>query len=180
MPFLLIDESSGKTFDLTEYEELLAGRSADAQLPLMDGDCSRRQFRIARRNDGWQVESLSSRVPTWCDDKALVEPVELRDGLRLRVNKHMWRVADRTVAHFGHGEQERATAFGGGDEWRTVWRTNVDSLPSVVPASPGRIALADDLLLGRESPADVKLSHVQVSRRHARLQRQRAAGRDQI
>ena len=65
-------------------EDFVVGRSSDADLTVADSACSSRQFRIVLDGGVYFVEALSSRVPTFCNDKTVEGRCRLSDGMRIR------------------------------------------------------------------------------------------------
>ena len=73
-------------------DDFLVGRSADAKLMVADGVCSLRQFRVVFHDGAYFIEALSSRVPTYCDGKAVEGWCRLSDGMRIRAGQSEFQI----------------------------------------------------------------------------------------
>ena len=73
-------------------EDFVVGRSSDADLTVADSACSSRQFRIVLDGGVYFVEALSSRVPTFCNDKTVEGRCRLSDGMRIRAGQASFQI----------------------------------------------------------------------------------------
>ena len=157
-------------------KSFLVGRSQDANLPLLDMSCSRRQFQIVQNQGQYQLESLSTQSPTFVDDQRITTSVLLQHGGRIRTG----------ASEFWFFEREDGALIG---------RTSIQVLGDVQTIAPKSAAERDDrtvlagaqtnqehlsldrafvlsgqMLIGRDSDrAQICLHHPHVSRLHARI-----------
>jgi diguanylate cyclase (GGDEF)-like protein len=93
----------GELFAL-DGDELMIGRSAEADVMLGDHGLSRRHAAIRRRGSRLFVEDLGSTNGTFIDGIPIERPIEIDDGLRIELGLH-------TILRFGlHDALEHAAA----------------------------------------------------------------------
>jgi len=69
-------------------DELVMGRSDEAQVKLDDPGLSRRHVRFFRQGDHVYVEDLQSKNGTFVESDRIDTPRQLRDGQRIQLGKH--------------------------------------------------------------------------------------------
>lgn len=79
----------GCRYDLSS-DELILGRSSDADIQIDRDSVSRRHARIARTEEGWAVSDLQSTNGTYINDQPVREQV-LRDGDYLKIGNTIFR-----------------------------------------------------------------------------------------
>lgn len=126
---------------------LVVGRARDADVPVLDARCSRRQFGLRAQNGAVWFEPLSSSVPTRVNGTPRTQAGALAHGDRLEVAQVVFRV-------------ECADGGAAAEVAERAHRTPA-------PRHPDRIALAGELVLGRAEDAGLRLDHPSVSRAHA-------------
>lgn len=128
------------------------GRGADCDVVIARDEVSRAHALLVHDRDGWTIEDLGSRNGTFVNEQR-IERTALREGdtIRLGENVRIEIPGARPAA---------ATRPGA---WVLVALGEDSAL--------GRITLkAGATLVGRESPADLVISDLSVSRTHARLE----------
>ncbi len=185
---------SGQVFSLEPGNAFVVGRSPDADLPLRDVYCSRRQFSIQVSPDGeCSLLPLSTTSVTYCEDLAIHDEVRLDRDVQIRAGKSRFQFTlgdpDLPSSLPPTVEPENRTPGGTLPERETQDR----SVPPIeAPAgvqtvtgggagpfssermqeSFGRepIRIVNQAVIGRDpKQADIVLPHVQVSRRHAQI-----------
>ena len=173
----LLDASSGELHSLAETEEFLAGRSQDADLPLLDVSCSRRQFQIIRKQNRWFLENLSMHAPTQHQGQPLVEPIELVHGAAIQAG----------LLRFRFVTSESPTAASARDVGRSQLLAEVTQVPPALSgdrtmigsamsgtngplALGGPITVRGQMLIGRDQGrVQIHLDDPNVSRIHAQV-----------
>jgi pSer/pThr/pTyr-binding forkhead associated (FHA) protein len=79
---------SGKTLEVTD--KIVAGRSAECDLVLVQGHPSRRHAQLTRRPDSVWIEDLGSANGTFVNDQQITGAVQLRPGDRIRFDAEQW------------------------------------------------------------------------------------------
>ena len=79
--------AAGKAFVL-DREELLLGRSEQADITLPDPEISRRHARLVRMGSGYQIEDLGSTNGTFVNGVRLSAPRMLQPGDRIQFGLH--------------------------------------------------------------------------------------------
>ena len=87
IPLELVEYESGEVWELDKGKPLLAGRSREADIILVDPDCSRRQFEILVSDNHVLLSALSESVPTFCDDSRAKSHVSLKAGSVISVGR---------------------------------------------------------------------------------------------
>lgn len=149
----LIELGTDRRLAFAGRPAVLVGRSRDADLPVFDPACSRRQFRVRRAGDDFLLEALSEATPTFCDGARVTDPLTLVPNAVIRAGASAFKFV-------------RGVAEPGADR-ETVRGSALSDEAEEVPPVPVR----GDLVLGRDPGADVRLPHPLVSRRHARVKR---------
>jgi pSer/pThr/pTyr-binding forkhead associated (FHA) protein len=133
------------------------GRGADCDVVIARDEVSRAHALITRERDGWTIEDLGSRNGTFVNEQR-VERTTIRAGDTIRLGEHV-RIEIP-------GTRPAAAAKPGA--WVLIALGE--------DAALGRIQLkAGATLVGRESPADLVIGDLSVSRTHARLESDPAA-----
>jgi two-component system cell cycle response regulator len=101
-PYLLVlsGPQFGEVFDLAPGQELLIGRSPDAQVCIRDEGVSRRHATIVVRDATARLVDVGSANGTWVDGRR-VEDATLADGTRFQVGAH-------TTVKFVHSDDIEA------------------------------------------------------------------------
>ncbi len=158
---------------LTGRSRFGVGRSPDADLPVRDHRCSRRQFELHHTPVGWRVVPISADNPTLLNGKRIASAALLADGDRIDVGGLLFRFdAEPTAAPLPPPEppvaQEPVSPPASPADLRTIRAADYRG-----PAPGGlhlpAIAVGAGLVVGRDPTADVVLDHPLVSRRHARF-----------
>jgi serine phosphatase RsbU (regulator of sigma subunit)/pSer/pThr/pTyr-binding forkhead associated (FHA) protein len=74
-------------------DSVVVGRSSSADVHVADRFLSRKHARLYRQDDGWYVETLSTRSPTLLNGTAVGQPTRLKPGDVLRLAETVLRVA---------------------------------------------------------------------------------------
>ncbi|MBM3758510.1 MAG: FHA domain-containing protein, partial [Acidobacteria bacterium] len=175
----LLDVASGESHSLAATGKLLAGRSQDADLPLLDVSCSRRQFQIVRDGDRWVLENLSPRAPTLHQGQPVVAAIELAHGAVIQAGLLHFRfvLSDSTVSSvdLGHSPElltEKTQAppampVSLGD--RTVVGPEGSSIAAPLTLG-GPITIRGRMMIGRDQGrVQIHLDDPNVSRMHAQI-----------
>lgn len=153
--------------------EFVVGRGRDVDLPVLDLEFSRRQFRIISKNDGYCLEGLSASVPTYCDERVVDHPVRLEQGMQIRVAKTRFLVRFQRQPYDSARASSKRSSTGIGAESSaaaaTIVPTSTASEDFQVHDLTEAIMLEGSVVLGRGMDADISLPHIQVSRQHARI-----------
>jgi ABC-type multidrug transport system ATPase subunit len=154
-------------------EEFVVGRSFDADLMVMDGVFSQRQFRIVRKGDRFLLEQLSKTVPTFCDDEPVRVRKTLRDGMQIRAGQTRFTVhlhgkpADKHQPRASYEPVAPPVDFPAfADRYVS---SGSEPQQEISEPLPDFISIEENVVIGRDVAADVYLEHIQVSRRHARI-----------
>lgn len=152
----IIVTSTNACYPLVKTRVLRVGRSRDADIAVTDPSCSRNHFQVVCQDGAFYVESLAPDNPTFCDG-------QLVEG-RVRLSHQAAIVAGETEFHFvGEGEPLAVPP-------PVAQPTVVAALGHRVEPLAGPIPVVGEMLIGRDpSLASICLSHVQVSRTHARI-----------
>lgn len=200
-PLQLAEVQSGEAWPLQPGTTLLAGRSREADIILVDPACSRQQFEVAVETDDVTLVPLSDSVPTFCDDVRVTALVELRVGMKIRVGQTTLVVqplgatviseppaepsSDRPVPAQqtnpaaapekppadSRGPMTQAIPVGLPDEINTGG-TPAERIDAVAEAARlSSIRITNDATIGRDKECEIQLDHIQVSRQHARIQK---------
>jgi pSer/pThr/pTyr-binding forkhead associated (FHA) protein len=79
---------TGKTLEVTDT--VVAGRSPDCDLVLMEGHPSRRHAKLTCKDDSVWLEDLGSANGTFVNQRPVSAPVALRPGDRIRFDAETW------------------------------------------------------------------------------------------
>lgn len=178
----LVDVAGQQTYALDGAVEFVVGRGADAHAFVADTHCSRRQFCISRREDGFILTGLSAHVATHCDGRPVVEPVVLHDGMRITAGSCAFIFHQETAIEPGARpkpldvEGQRLPWSGDAAVPRVLREMTLIGAAenSPVPDGPSiECTLTDqeDVDIGRDPQCPLPLPHIQVSWRHARIRR---------
>ena len=101
-PYLLVlsGPQFGEVFDLASGDELLVGRTPDAQVWIQDEGVSRRHATIRASGPDARLVDAGSANGTWVDGARVTEAV-LRDGMRFQLGAH-------TTVKFVHSDDLEA------------------------------------------------------------------------
>ncbi len=175
---LMVTEGDERGKLLSVEGELLIGRVApqdDGRLG-EDPEISRRHARISRGADGrLTIEDLSSANGTFVNGQRIGAPRTLDIGDAVRMGRTVLKVTDSPAAE---PEDYGAPATALAREQVAVPEEQSEELVITAGAQAGRrLALLDELVIGRAVSGEGRLSDDQeLSRRHARVQRD-AGGR---
>ena len=183
---VLHDCVSGKKHYLDEKDIFSVGRSQDADIPIMDVNCSRKQFFIEKTSDGFFLVPQSSSNTTYCNGKPINSKTHLKSGMTILVGPYQFI--------FHTGDSEHALNPSGSVLLDQLTQIKCPDLKSPMESFPGGtiftpqgslmteeitlvkpIPIGDSLLLGRDSAkANLHLDHPSVSRLHAEVRKQGA------
>jgi pSer/pThr/pTyr-binding forkhead associated (FHA) protein len=79
---------AGKSLEITD--KIVAGRSPECDLVLLQGHPSRRHAQLTIQADGVWLEDLGSANGTFVNDQRVAAPVQLRAGDRVRFDAEQW------------------------------------------------------------------------------------------
>jgi len=128
------------------------GRGADCDVVIAREEVSRAHALLTRERDGWTIEDLGSRNGTFVNEQR-IDRSALREGDTIRLGEQV-RIEIP-------GARPAAAARPGA--WALV-ALGEDATLGRITLEPGAT------LVGRESPADLVISDLSVSRTHARLE----------
>ncbi len=147
-------------------KEFVVGRSRDADLPVPDPSCSRRQFSIIVSDQSeCTLKPLSDRSPTRCEGLSIFDEVRLDRAVEITAGNSRFRFlpGDDQEAFFAPPEElppeQPPTVLG--------YRPDADSepLPGLEP-----FPIDGSATIGRDPQrVDLVLPHIQVSRIHAKV-----------
>lgn len=174
----LVDGTSGDVYSLADRDTFEVGRSQQADLPLLDTACSRRQFRLSRQGKRWFVENLSQSNPTTCQGVEVNGSVELAQGARISAGRLSFRFffTDPSLS-----ERLDSTPVGSMDSTFIMGRTKSPALDQTVfgavPETSGSpitiqepFVVQGQMLVGRDQDRVlIHLPHPNVSRVHAQI-----------
>lgn len=188
----VLERVSGELHELRSRPTFVVGRSQDADLPLLDMNCSRRQFQLVNRGSEYVIEPLSTKCQTFLNGNVLNQSHPLSHGARITAGTSEFvfllredsgpaerPARDRSTAMPqvgqppppppGRGRGER----GGERDDRTVHVDNVRGHRSDSGEDsklPGTILIRGAMLIGRDKQrVGIHLAHSQVSRLHAQI-----------
>lgn len=173
----LVDASTGEVYSLCDRDSFEVGRSQQADLPVLDTACSRRQFRLARQGNRWFLENLSTSNPTCCEGVAVTRFVELEHGVRITAG----RLAFRFLARDPAAQKFESTPVDNVESTVIIGRTKSPVLEQTifgaVPESDAKAVTLKDpflvqgqMLVGRDPDrVRIHLPHPNVSRIHAQI-----------
>lgn len=150
----LRDTASGHTHRLTPGTEFNVGRHADADLPVFDLSCSRKQFVIeVDEHASCVLRPLSATSPTFCSGVPVHDAVQLDRDVEIMAGQSRFQFLISDSGPISY----QATVVG-----------PVEAQPDSTSLRPIRVQ--GESIIGRDpDQASVLLPHVQVSRRHARI-----------
>lgn len=179
---LLNDCMTGKKHYLDEKEIFSVGRSPDADIPILDVNCSRKQFVIEKTLDGFFLVPQSTSNATYCDGKPVSGKTHLKSGMTIRVGSYQFifnaggsdsanppdvGILDQ-LTHIGAPDLIPMDSVPGGTIFATQGGLIAEEITLVKP-----ISIAESLLLGRDSAkTNLHLDHPSVSRLHAEVRKQ--------
>jgi ABC transport system ATP-binding/permease protein len=154
----LKDLHSGRSYPLPGGTTFRVGRSRDADLPVRDISCSRKQFSLVVAHDlTCQLLPHATNSPTFCEGIAIHDPVVLDREVEITAgnSKFLFLLDDSSEGVLPSGQV--ATVVGPAD----AQHENLEGKP---------IRIEAEAIIGRDpEQANILLPHVQVSRRHARI-----------
>jgi ABC transport system ATP-binding/permease protein len=153
---------------LQSAESFLVGRNETADVCVLDAACSRHHFRIVRQADRYFAEALAPNNPTYCNGHPVQGRAPLEHGAVLQAGQTRFQFLLKPP---GEGTARVAAGPAQVEEARTIMAAPGQVAPAALAQT---IALtAGSMVIGREQGrAQVHLPHPQVSRLHARLDRQ--------
>jgi len=87
---LLLEMGSERV--LVDKSPFVIGRASISDLPIIDGNISRRHCEISRRGDGWMIRDLGSTGGFRVDDQKIRAPMPLQVGSRIVLCDYLLRV----------------------------------------------------------------------------------------
>ena len=191
----LVEEATRESHAITGTV-FVVGRSAQADLPVVDPKCARKHFQIKRAGDRYLIEPLSAQHPTLVDGQRITAAQHVSHGSEVRAGDSVFRfVADaasapppRTAAPQPQPPSRPAPPQPSAFDAPIAPRTQISppqahpplaeemtrvAAPGETPAPPlpsGAFRLAGRQTIGRDSKqADIHLDHPVVSRIHAEI-----------
>jgi pSer/pThr/pTyr-binding forkhead associated (FHA) protein/tRNA A-37 threonylcarbamoyl transferase component Bud32 len=175
---LRVTEGKARGARLSVDADLLIGRMASDDEGRLgeDAEISRRHAYVSRGSDGrLTIEDLGSANGTFVNDERIDAPVTLEAGDVVRVGKTVLEVTDASGV-----VPETSPSVAGAPATELAVAPSDLAVVLVATAGPlsgRRLALGDELMIGREVSGEGKLGDdPKVSRRHARVARD-ASGR---
>lgn len=177
----IIDILTSKKYPLGNNSIFLVGRSEEANLIVLDINCSRKQFQIEFVNDRYFLVPVSPNNPTYLDGKVVKEKTLIPNNSTIQAGTCQFRFHEKKDTNEPSLQQvgisNQSTIIG-----------KPFSLPELVQPVGGTILSTPDVLaevtldrpivlngtqfLGRDSgKASICLDHPQVSRIHAQIQK---------
>ncbi len=176
---VLEDASTGERHSLAETDQFLVGRSQDANLPLLDLSCARRQFQIIRKQNRWFVENLSPQVPTLLQGQEFREPAELVHGATIQAGPLCFNFlttesfSPSAVPHAGHSKSlwgEKTQLPPGPRIDRTIVGPSPSGTTAGTTGLEKSISVRGQMLIGRDKDrVQIPLDDPNVSRIHAQV-----------
>ena len=165
----LFEHSTGETH-LLDKAAFEVGRSSQADLPIFDATCSRKQYRILRIANKFYVEPLSSTTPTQLNGKPIAERTPLEHGGEISVGDSLFRFLTHADKVVQANRPDLATMAMPADRSSAAQQTIMADSSSADPTREidRPIDVEGRMVLGREQGrADIVLNHPHVSRIHA-------------
>lgn len=176
----LMDLNTKQVYPLNDLPAFIVGRSQDANLPVADVNCSRRQFRIVRESAGHFIGPLSTTTPTLCNGKAVQGRIGVGHGALIQAGNSRFRFLEREEK-----VDVRAAAAALAREATQASPAGVPFQPSVLAPTvmagnnsaslagaqlSGLIPLSGTMMIGRDAKRNqLVLPHAHVSRYHAQV-----------
>jgi ABC transport system ATP-binding/permease protein len=174
----LFDLTSGEMYSLADCDQFVAGRSQDADLPLLDVTCSRRQFQLNRQSDTWTLENFSSSAPTLHQGEAFGGSVELVHGAQIQAGHLVFRFMtkessdDAAMPKLGASasllsEVTHAPVPAAGDR-TIIGDSRIGQAGDLAHSGP--VHVLNQMLIGRDKGrVQIHLDDRNVSRMHAQI-----------
>lgn len=132
--------ATGPPFDFEpEEEDVIVGRSSDAEIAIPDRSMSRRHARLFLKGGEWLVEDLGSRNGTLLNGRRITEPTVVGIGTVLRIGSTTVNVTEAAG-------QEAVTSAGIEFDGHTVFRSAAELLREPQEISGGAMKAEDDVL----------------------------------
>lgn len=159
----LLDLSDDTLYPLRDRSPFAVGRTPDADLPVLDLTCSRRQFRIVRSGNEYILEPESAKNPTSLNGQELTQPAALTHGAEIRAGNSRFRFLMEPP------QESRVSRVA------TIAPTIMGQLSTSGTSHAAEVREAIPLTgthtLGRDPrQVDLLLRHPHVSRAHARIE----------
>ncbi len=172
----LFERGTKETHSLEGADSFIVGRSQQADLPVLDVQCSRRQFELNLREGQYHLTSLSTNSPTYLDGSTVESSRPMRHGSIVQAGSCTFVFLEREDAAALNGgaadavrQQATMMPTPASDLSDRTMMHQPDNAASVVDLRDA-IPLTADTLIGRdEQRATVCLPHPQVSRLHAQV-----------
>jgi ABC-type multidrug transport system ATPase subunit/pSer/pThr/pTyr-binding forkhead associated (FHA) protein len=177
---VLLEKNGNESHSMRGHDIYRVGRSQAAELPILDLQCSRKQFQIENRPEGSFLVHLSTSSPTLCNGVLVRSPAQLKHGdvIQAGLSTFVFLLHDgdyvvpsQTIAEI----EEQTTNVGVAADLsvapKTIMATssNLGAVHATVDFDQ-RIPIQDNLFIGRDQErATVQLHHPQVSRLHAHI-----------
>ncbi len=173
----LFELATRELHSMNGVPQFAVGRSQSADLPLLDPQCSRRQFQLVQNVAGYAVQTLSENCPTLCNGTALskIRNLEHGDVLQAGSVQFVYLTYDdeaRCRKRVMPSLESEATQIGrlipADIRERTVYATAASNLETL--DSGHYVILSGQMLIGRDcARVQIPLLHSQISRVHAQI-----------
>lgn len=180
----LTESASGEHWELQPGQKLTAGRSRDADIILVDENCSRRQFQLQVFEGYLILTPLSDAVVTQCNGVVAASAVRLVAGAEICTGRtrltvgatEMGKAAVAEPVIPPNGPRSLATQAIPIDTSEGMPESDYDLFGGDMNDRPGHAApkavtVSGEAVIGRDEDCEVQLPHIQVSRRHASIKR---------
>ncbi|NOT55272.1 MAG: FHA domain-containing protein [Deltaproteobacteria bacterium] len=151
--------------------QILVGRGKETvDIPILDRSCSREQLSIRWEPQGWVLEPLSRKVATSINARVTSGVCPLTHGDVITFGDSRLVFLTHEDMALTSPRQDASTDRFDEAQHTVVTNAEGNAAPSAV-AALGEIELNRDAVIGRDpSQAQILLSHVRVSRKHAAIQ----------
>ncbi len=92
---ILVDCFSDKKYSLANKIRFLVGRSEDADLPVLNESCSRKQFQLDKIETSWFLYPISESNPTYCNGIIIKSKISLSDGSIIQVGTNQFKFLEQ-------------------------------------------------------------------------------------
>jgi ABC-type multidrug transport system ATPase subunit/pSer/pThr/pTyr-binding forkhead associated (FHA) protein len=177
---VLVERDGNESHSMHGHDIYHVGRSQGAELPILDLQCSRKQFQIENRPEGSFLVHVSTSSPTICNGVLVKSPVQLKHGDVINAGLSTFVVllhdGDYVIPSQTIAEIEMQSTSVGMPVAQSIAPKTIMASSSNLGAVPTtadfdqKIEIVDNLFIGRDNTrATVILHHPQVSRLHAQI-----------
>jgi len=173
----LLERSTNESHTLNGASVFVVGRSQSADLPILDVQCSRQQFKIFQLDNQYMIESISTKSPTFCNGIMIESPRPIHHGMIIQSGASVFVFLERedsnvlsvdAVAALAQQSTMVSSASAAEFSDRTAMYTPESGPPGI--DLKRSITLTDQMLIGRDQErVSIHLPHSQVSRVHAQI-----------